>query len=194
MNMCVIDGIKYAINKTEQHLLNELSKNPQDDSVYLDKSKMYRSEENIFEKYTDDDREKYFGKVPKTVYENICSLSKDKYHILLENNVFTEDIINSFKLSSLDRYLMELEHRILPSYKKDINLILNNLKSDTKLSSLTYLLAKEIKFKLFSDTFEFLSLNSKMKTYIKNKDFENISKLQLEIENNLYILKTICNI
>lgn len=194
INMCVLDGIKYAIDKDESYLLKELSKQPNEDSNYLEKSKMYRSEENIFDKYTDEEREILFGKVPKTVYESISFLSEDKYKVLLENDVFTKDIINSFKLSSLDRYLMELEHRVLPSYEKDINSILNNFKVNTKLCSITYLLLKELKFKLFSDTFDHLSLNSKMKSYIKNKDFENISKLQLEIEENISILKSIANI
>ena len=194
INMCVIEGITYSINKNEKELLKELSKGINEDSVYLEKSKMYRSEENIFEKYTDEDRENLFGKVPKTVYENISSLTPNKYDVLLKDDVFTVSIINSLKLSSLDRYIMELEHRVLPSYKQDIDSIIDNIKKNTKLGCFTYILAKEIQFKLFSDTFDYLSLNSKIKSCIKNKDFENISNLQLEIEQNINILKSICNI
>lgn len=192
INMCVVDGIKYSINKNELSLLNELSKNYGDDSTYLEKNKLYRSEDNIFEKYSEDDRDKYFGKSPKTVYENMLHLCEENnYSILLKDDVFTLDIINSFKLSSLDRYIMEIEHRIFPEYKKDIELLMNNFKFNTKSSSLINLLLNELKFKLFSDTFDYLSLHSKMKDYIKDRDFKNISNLNIEIEKILDIFKTI---
>ena len=99
---------------------------------------------------------------------------ENNYSILLKDDVFTLDIINSFKLSSLDRYIMEIEHRIFPEYKKDIELLMNNFKFNTKSSSLINLLLNELKFKLFSDTFDYLSLHSKMKDYIKDRDFKNI--------------------
>lgn len=191
INMCIIDGVKYSINKDENILLQEISKNYGEDFPYLEKYRMYRSEDNIFEKYTLEDRNKYFGKIIQTVYENISLLDDKKCEILMQNDVFTKNIINSFKMSSLDIYLMEIEHRLLPKYKKEIDLILNNLNFNTKLSSLNYLILNEIKFKLFSNTFDHLSLYSQMKNYIKNKDFENVSKLQIEIENTIKLFKNI---
>ena len=86
---------------------------------------------------------------------------------------------------------MEIEHRIFPEYKKDIELLMNNFKFNTKSSSLINLLLNELKFKLFSDTFDYLSLHSKMKDYIKDRDFKNISNLNIEIEKILDIFKTI---
>lgn len=189
INMCIVDGINYSINKDEPSLLKEFSKNYGDDATYLEKYRVYRSEDNIFEKYSSDDRNKYFGKSPKTTYENIILLNNDKSSILLQNDVFTKDIINSFKLSSLDRYLMEIEHRLLPKYKNEVNILINNFKYNTKVSSLTYLILNELNFKLFSNTLEHLSLYSKMKDFIKNKDFEHISNLQIEIEDTINILK-----
>jgi len=72
--MGMLDGIVYAIknNKTEDQLLKELSKAPGDDSDYLEKDRAYRSEEDVFEFYTEDQRAEYFGKAPKTVYENVA--------------------------------------------------------------------------------------------------------------------------
>lgn len=61
----MLDGIKYAIknDKTEQSLLKEICKKQNEYYGYLDKHRIYRSEEDVFEYYTKDEREKLFGKV-----------------------------------------------------------------------------------------------------------------------------------
>ena len=58
---------------------------------------MYRSEEDIFEFFTETEREKYFGKEPRTVYENIIQLDKEKEKIkcLKRGEVFRDDLIAS---------------------------------------------------------------------------------------------------
>lgn len=73
--LTMLDGIKYAIEnkKSEDELLAELSKKAGESSDYLEKNRAYRSEENIFEDFTQEERENYFGKVPATVYENLIS-------------------------------------------------------------------------------------------------------------------------
>ncbi|MDU7110449.1 MAG: glutamine synthetase, partial [Clostridium perfringens] len=56
--MAMLDGIKYALenNKTEDDLLAELSKKPGEEADYLEKSRAYRSEEDVFEDFTDSQR------------------------------------------------------------------------------------------------------------------------------------------
>ncbi|MBS5746909.1 MAG: hypothetical protein KHW83_03795, partial [Streptococcus sp.] len=82
--MAMLDGIIYALenNKTEEELLAELSKKPGEDADYLEKSRAYRTEEDVFEFFTDEERDEYFGKAPATVYENLIQL--DKYPEKLE--------------------------------------------------------------------------------------------------------------
>lgn len=69
--MSMIDGIKYAIenNKCEDDLLKELSKAAEEDTSYLEKGRQYRSEEDVFEYYSEEERSKIFGTAPSTVYE-----------------------------------------------------------------------------------------------------------------------------
>ena len=52
--LAMIDGIKYALNsnKSEEELLAEISKKQNEDANYLEKSRKYRSEEDVFETYT----------------------------------------------------------------------------------------------------------------------------------------------
>ena len=55
MFSAMVDGIKYALTsgKNEDELLAELSKKPEDDAEYLEKGRAYRSEEDVFEDFTD---------------------------------------------------------------------------------------------------------------------------------------------
>ena len=71
--MAMLDGILYAIknNKTEDELLAELSKEYGEESDYLEKYRKYRAEEDVFEDFSEEERNKFFGKAPATIYENI---------------------------------------------------------------------------------------------------------------------------
>lgn len=122
--MAMLDGIKYALenNKTEDDLLAELSKKPGEEADYLEKSRAYRSEEDVFEDFTDSQRNEYFGVAPATVFENLSAFDKypEKVEVLKVNSVFTDKLINSFKMATTKRWTTEITSRIIPSYTKDI--------------------------------------------------------------------------
>ena len=124
--MAMLDGIKYALenNKTEDDLLSELSKKPGEEADYLEKSRAYRSEEDVFEDFTDSQRNEYFGVAPATVFENLSAFDKypEKVEVLKVNSVFTDKLINSFKMATTKRWTTEITSRIIPSYTKDIRL------------------------------------------------------------------------
>lgn len=108
--MSMLDGILYAVNKTEDELLAELSKKSGEDADYLEKERAYRSEEDVFEYFSEEERNKFFGIAPATIYENLSQLEQypEKVEILKKNNVMTSDIINSFKLATLQRWTTEI--------------------------------------------------------------------------------------
>ena len=122
--MAMLDGIKYALenDKTEDDLLAELSKKPGEEADYLEKSRAYRSEEDVFEDFTDSQRDEYFGVAPATVFENLSAFDKypEKVEVLKVNSVFTDKLINSFKMATTKRWTTEITSRIIPSYTKDI--------------------------------------------------------------------------
>lgn len=191
LNMCIIDGIEYSIDKKEELLLKEISKSTLEEYGYLQKNKMYRSEDNIFEKYSEKERELLFGKCPKSVYENMINLKDENTNILLKDGVFTKPIIDSFKLSSLNRCSMEIEHRILPKYKLELKALIDSIKINSKLSSLNYLLLNEIYSILFIDNLESLSISSKLIDSIKNNDYKKISSLYIELEDKIELFKNV---
>ena len=67
--MAMLDGMKYAITsgKTEEEMLKELSKKQGEKTEYLEENREYRSEEDVFEHYTEEQRNSLFGKAPKSV-------------------------------------------------------------------------------------------------------------------------------
>ena len=88
----MVDGIKYAIlgNKTEEELLKEISKKQNEYYGYLEKDRVYRSEEDVFEYYSNSEREEIFGKSPVTVWDNIKSLdNKVKTSVLQYGDILT---------------------------------------------------------------------------------------------------------
>ena len=149
--MAMLDGILYALenNKTEEELLAELSKKPGEDASYLEKDRAYRSEEDVFEFYTDEERDSYFGKAPATVYENLIQLDKypEKLKVLKQNNVFSDQLINSFKLAVIQRWTTDIIHRIIVNHANEVRSF-KLLHSNNALLQKDYLLVLKMLFLL----------------------------------------------
>ena len=74
---CMVDGINFYVgNYDVEFIQNELSKKPDEDAKYLRKERAYRSEENVFEEYTQEERNKIFSIPPNTAYENMMAFEK----------------------------------------------------------------------------------------------------------------------
>jgi glutamine synthetase len=193
MNLAMLDGIRYAIenNKSCDELLKELSKNPNEEAQYLEYSRCYRSEEDVFEHYTDEEREIFFGKAPRTVFENILGFDdSDKLKVLEKGNVFSNKIINSYKIAILTRWVTEIEHRLIPNY-------MNEIRNTTKLQcedTMEYDLEKwmeinKIRETIMKDSHIRKSLFTKMREAISIEDYKTLSNLQLELDEQMKLLR-----
>ena len=125
--LAMLDGIKAAINsgKTNSELLAELSKEPGTPGFYLDTDRAYRSEHDVFDDYSAEQRDKLFGKPPATVWENMDALKKypEKLKVIKAGNVMRQEIIDAFVNGALLRWKVELVNRIIPDYVDDIRKI-----------------------------------------------------------------------
>ena len=72
----IFDGVKYAVNKTTDELLAEISKEVGEEYGYLETDRAYRAEDDVFEDYTEEERNQRFGVHPATVWENFSNLKK----------------------------------------------------------------------------------------------------------------------
>lgn len=190
MLLCAMDGIKYALvnERNEDELLKELSKEPNEDATYLEKGRAYRSEKDVFEDFTDEEREKYFGIVPETVFENVKAFEtfKDKVKVLQEGDILTEKIIESYKTSLITKWLLEVEHRIIPAFTEEIRdmKMMHNPSMSSDVDMTNWMKIRDLRYDLAKDHSNRVSLFTKIRNAIKNGDLDEVSNLQKE----MYIL------
>ena len=193
--LTMLDGIKYAVQskKTEDELLKELSKKQGEEEDYLEKDREYRSEEDVFEYYTEEQRNSLFGIAPKSIYENIQNLEKyqDKLETLKVNNVFTDKIINSFKISVIKRWKEEMCKRIINEYTneireyKPIHIVEKALDNDiarwTKINEIRKYIAK--------DSTHYDCVFTRIKRAINEENYVLASDLSVELEDKMEVLR-----
>ena len=193
--LAMLDGILYAGNskKSMDDLLKELSKKPGEHAEYLEDSRAYRSEEDVFEHFTEEERNEYFGKAPATVYENLSQLEtfKDKLSILQRNPSFTNQIIESFKIAAMERWATEIEHRVMNNYSNQIRgyRVLHALDKAQDLDISNWNEINKLRYYLMKDTFNSKCLFTRTKNAFKDGDYKLASKLYLEIEEKMTILR-----
>ena len=116
--MAMLDGIKEALEngKTPAELEKSISKGYGEEDFYLEKNRVYRSEKNIFEDYTENERVQFFGKAPRTVWEALKAFEDeaDKLSIFRRDDVMTDQALESYKEAILSQWSMELSNRIVP--------------------------------------------------------------------------------
>ena len=197
--MAMLDGMKYAITsgKTEEEMLTELSTKQGKKTEYLEENREYRSEEDVFEHYTEEQRNSLFGKAPKSVYENIENLEKEnkKIEILKFNNVFNEEIINSFKLSVIKKWKEELAKRIITEYTNEIRdfkpihiaerALDNDLTAWAKINEIRKYIAK--------DSTHYDCLFTRIKKALEEENYKEASNLSIELEEKIEKLRKMYN-
>lgn len=191
--MAMLDGIKYGIKKSEDDLLKEISKKQGEEFEYLEKDREYRSEKDVFEDYTEEQRNTLFGRAPRSVFENIENLynEKEKLEILKVNDVFDDKIINSFKLSVINRWKEELRNRIIIEYTneirdyKAIHTVENALDNDIA----AWVKIDEIRKNIAKDSTHYECLFTRIKNAIKEEDYKMVSDLSIELEDKIKKLR-----
>ena len=193
--MAMLDGISYAIttNKSEDDLLKELSKAPGDDSAYLEKDRAYRSEEDVFEFYTEEERAAYFGKAPKTVYDNVSALDAypDKLEVLKAHGAFTPSIINSFRMAITSRWVTEINNRLLHDYAEEIRncKMIHAAEKALDLDLANWQKVNDLRHSIMKDTYSKTSLFTKIKEASKVENYAELSTLQVQLDEQIAELR-----
>ena len=193
--MAMLDGILYAVNnkKTEDELLAELSKEYGEDADYLEKNRKYRAEEDVFEDFTEEERNKYFSKAPATIYENITALDRypEKVKVLKRNGVLTDQLINSFRIATITRWKMEISHRIVNKFTSEIRSCkcLHDANKALDLDLTNWMKIHELRLYIMKDTNSTKSLFTRLKDAIVENNLELASDLYLELEYKMSLLR-----
>ncbi|MCG8540709.1 MAG: glutamine synthetase [Clostridia bacterium] len=191
----MLDGIKVVTEsgKSNNDLEKEFSKAAGEEGFYLEKDRAYRSEYDVFEHYTEEERNKLFGIPPATVWENICNIDKypEKLKTLIDNDVFTEKIIASFKTSILMQWTAELKNRIIPS---NIDLVrqfkkIHDMDYATDLDVVNWEKVNRLRYYLMKDSLNQKSLFTRIREGINNEEYDIVSDLQIEMSEKVILLK-----
>ena len=184
------DGMKYAITsgKTQAELVAELSKKPGEHADYLEDDRAYRAEDDVFEDYTQEERDAMFSVPPATVWENILGFKNhpEKVAVLSQGNAFEKDLMESFVSAILNRWKLELVSRIIPANlqqvrdMKPVHVEGANSCDDRRFKALN-----ELRFYLAKDSEEQESLFTRLSKALKAGQYDDASKLQVAMNDKM---------
>ncbi len=186
--LAMLEGIKAAIEsgKSSGELLSILSKKYGEETFYLEKNREYRSEEDVFEAYTPEEREKLFGRVPLTVYENISAfdLYPEKMAILKAGDAFDDITLESYKEAILGQWAAELRGRIIPNIMdlvRECKKLHIEIES-TDLDMLNWKTINKLRIDLGQDTISSKCLLTRIKMALDQEDYASASAMQIEMQ------------
>ena len=189
----MLDGIAYVLStdKDTKALEAEFIKPYGESSDYLEKDRLYRCEDDIFEDMDSDERDRLFGKPSENVYHSIYILKSnpDVEPILCNGDVFNSMILDSYYQAMLGRWEMELLEKIIPA---NLQTIRNVVRKDDGSNSYDVNLWNEIvslKVRLAKDSDTETSIFTKIKNAIGERNWEETSKYQLEMKSTMKELR-----
>jgi len=198
--LSMLDGVKACVEsgKNTTEILAELSKEAGTPGFYLEKNRAYRSEHDVFEDYTEEERNALFGKPPTTVWENMENLKKyaDKTEVIKTGNILRQEIIDAFVAGALIRWSTELLKRIIP----DNRVLVKSAKilhdADTAIDYDLQLWDKvnTIRLELAKDTVAQKSIFTRISYAIATSDYDTASALQIEMYRKVEELKELYGI
>lgn len=190
----VLDGVKYAASKTTAELLEEISKQPGETAGYLETDRAYRAEDDVFEDYTEEERNQRFGVHPATVWENLSNLSNypEKRKVLTASGALRDQIIDAFVGGELIRWKTELISRIIPENRALISKF-KEIKSAyvTDEDSYNWNKINRYRYYLAKDSIDQKSLFTQLIKALNSDDFATASSLQVEMYDKMEELKAL---
>ena len=185
--MAALDGIKAALGsgKSTDGLCAELSKKTGEEGFYLEKDREYRSENDVFEDYTEDERNKYFGKPPATVWENCKAFDAypEKVAVLTQGDIIKPVYLKSFETGALIRWQTELLKHIIPDYRtKIVSMKPVVSESSTAWDDGMWQRVQELRILIAKDTDTSTSLFTQIGKAFAEEDFDKASNLQKTLD------------
>ena len=188
--MAMLDGIRHALEaeKTPKELEASLSKKYGEDDFYLEKYREYRSEKDVFEDYTPEERDRFFGTAPATVWQNAQALVKypEKVAAISGDGVFNEKSLESYKTYIINEWSTELHSREIHNYMDRVRECVKLHGEDaTDYDLANWEKINELKYYIAKDSLERKSLLTQAREALEAKDYSLASDLQIELQSKL---------
>ncbi|MDZ4957351.1 glutamine synthetase, partial [Clostridium perfringens] len=123
-----------------------------------------------------------------TVYENLLQLDNytEKLNVLKRNHVFSDKLINSFKLAIIQRWTTDIVHRIILSHSSEIRTfkkLHSNNALDLDVSN--WMAINDLRHYIMKDTYTNKSLFTRIRESLANKNYSLASDLSLELDDKM---------
>ena len=188
--MAMLDGIKavLAAGKTPKELEASMSKVYGQEDFYLEKDREYRSEMDVFEEFTAEERNALFGVAPATVWENLLGFEKfpEKAEAICGNGVITPQSLESYKISTLNQWKTELHNRIIPNYMDEVRECVKLHGDDaTDYDLANWADVNELKVYIAKNSLKEKCLLARARKALVEEDYELASSLQIELQQKM---------
>lgn len=186
--LAMLDGIEACLKhqKTPDELERIISKKYGEEVFYLEKDRAYRSEENVYKAYTKEERDRYFGRPPETVWESIQSFDNypEKLSVLQREGIFDDLTLESYKEAIIAQWAMELHHRIVPNVMDRVRECRKCHQDEdcTDLDLLNWDRIQELRIYLGQERISKKSLLTRIKNALDEGDYQLASDLQKEMQ------------
>ena len=189
--MAMLDGIKEALEngKTPADLEKSISKDYGEEDFYLDTDRIYRSEKNVFDEYTEEERSRYFGRAPRTVWENIQAFEDypEKLDIFRRDDVMSDIALASYKEAIRAQWATELHDRIIPD---TMDFVRECCKAHDDLDCVDYDRyywgkIQRLRNELGRDTLDEFCLLTRIKRALDRGEYDQASAMQIEMQQKV---------
>lgn len=190
------DGMKYAITsgKTQAQLEAELSKEVGESADYLATNRAYRTEKDVFDDFTQEERNQMFGVAPATVWENIKGYhnNPELVETLAQGNAFAKDLMDSFIASILKRWKLVLAHRLIPDNLDTVRkMVAIHTDSRNSVDDKRFAEVNDLRFYLAKDSDDRKSLFTRLIDALNAGEYDLASQLQIEMNDKMEELEAI---
>ncbi len=199
--LTMLDGIRAALaaGKTPRELEMSISKKYGEGDFYLETDREYRSERNIYTDYTAEERERLFGRAPSNVWECFKAWGADDYDpeavgIITAGDETLDKILRSYRDQMIHKWAIEYHDRYIENTMDSLRGCVRMHTDDANeydrdnwqnISDLRNLIGKTDKGRL--------SLLMQARNAIDEADYEELSRLEIEIEEKLEELRELYN-
>jgi glutamine synthetase len=181
----MMDGMAYAAasGKSASELQLDFCKQAGQPHAYLAQDRCYRSEEDVFEHYTEGERQRMFGMPPATVWETLENLNKypAKTAVLESDGVFAPDILDAYRKAMLTRWVMELVNRIIPNNADYVRSCTKGGDHHNELDAQRWDRIQALRHRLMREDVNHRSLFAEIKEATDRQDYEATSRMQMEM-------------
>ena len=184
----MLDGMTWAASsgRSSRELQQDFSKPAGAAHPYLEKDRAYRSEEDVFEHYDAAERDRLFGRPPATVWETLANLDRclDKLAALQANDVFSAEMVASYRCATLLRWATELTDRIIPENARIVHACVR-LSGENALDAGRWTEIQAHKEQLARDDVNRTSIFSRIRAAVTASDYAQVSALQVEMDDRM---------